>query len=385
MTHHRGMKPDATDEDAEWEASVAEEEADRQRKLEPPPALIPEAFAAWRSPRVVEGHPTRLDNPLWHWLVRTRWSAFHANEMFKGPSPFGAGPMWCFDRFGMSRTELPDGRVVHIGGEHEDYYDPDFCIYNDVTVIDAAGGIAIHGYPPDDFPPTDFHTATLMDDGTIVVIGRLGYGHQRIVGETPVYRLALDTMRIARVATHGDAPGWIHGHTAELCAGVDEIVVRGGEIWRGERLSMAENLDAWSLRVGDGRWTRLSALDWQTWTMLRVDRRRNRLWDARQELWRREHPSAGLDSNWRYEDPPDLEALLALYTLQEGGRGAQQGRKYNEFFVSVEGVTVRFLEDGFSVRAVVEGRIGDERLADLQRRTLGLLERVDASPWEIEA
>jgi len=53
--------------------------------------------------------------------------------------------------------------------------------------------------------------------------------------------------------------------------------------------------------------------------------------------------------------------------------------------VPVDGVAVRFLEDGFSVRAVVEGRLADDRLATLQHRTLQLLERVDASPWEIEA
>jgi hypothetical protein len=378
------MEPNATDQEAQWAASLAEEEADRQRKLEPPPPLTLQEFSAWRSPRVVESNPTRLDNPLWHWLVRTRWSAFHANQQFKGPSAFGAGPMWCFDRFGMSRTALPDGRVVCIGGEHEDHYDPDFCIYNDVTVIRADGGIAIHGYPIRDFPPTDFHSATLVGDGTMFLIGRLGYGHERVVGETPVYRLALDSMCISRVATCGDAPGWIHGHTAQLSATGGEIIVKGGEVWRGERRSMAENFDAWALGVADGRWKRLTALNWQTWTMLRVDRKRNRLWDARQELWRREHPSAGLESYWKFEDQPDFEALAALYTPHDGAPGAKQGREHNVYVVRVDGVVVRFLEDGFSIRAVVEGRLADDRLATLQRRTLQLLERVDTSPWETE-
>ena len=35
-----------------------------------------------------------------------------------------------FFRLGGTRTELSDGRVIWIGGEHEDGYDPDFCIYN---------------------------------------------------------------------------------------------------------------------------------------------------------------------------------------------------------------------------------------------------------------
>ena len=75
-----------------------------------------------------------MNNPVWEWLVRCRVSAYWANEEFNGPSSFEAGPCWCFRRFGQSKTELPDGRVVLIGGEHEDSYDPDFYIYNDVVV-----------------------------------------------------------------------------------------------------------------------------------------------------------------------------------------------------------------------------------------------------------
>jgi len=37
------------------------------------------------------------------------------------------------------------------------------------------------------------------------------------------------------------------------------------------------------------------------------------------------------------------------------------------------------------VHAMVEGRLSDERLADLQRSTLATLQRLDASDWEIEA
>ena len=79
----------------EWEREAAEEEADRKRKAEPGPKLSREEFLAWRSPRKVSRQATRLDNPLWHWLVRTRWSAYQANNMYAGPSSFDAGPMWC--------------------------------------------------------------------------------------------------------------------------------------------------------------------------------------------------------------------------------------------------------------------------------------------------
>ncbi len=53
--------------------------------------------------------------------------------------------------------------------------------------------------------------------------------------------------------------------------------------------------------------------------------------------------------------------------------------------MTVDGVNVRFLEDGFFVRAVVEGRLTKERLVSFQRRTLGLRQRHFAGAWEIEA
>jgi hypothetical protein len=59
-------------------------------------------------------------------------------------------------------------------GEHEDHYDPDFFIHNDVVVRTPDGEVAIYGYPTEVFLPTDFHTATLLP-ASIVLIGSLGY------------------------------------------------------------------------------------------------------------------------------------------------------------------------------------------------------------------
>lgn len=362
----------------------AEETADRDRKAEPPPALDHDEFLAWRSPREVTQSPTRLDNPLWHWLVRTRHSAYSANEEFQGPSSFQAGPMWCFDRFGKSETTLPDGRVIHIGGEHEDYYDPDFFIYNDVTVIDPDGSIEIRGYAREVFPPTDFHSATLVGNA-VFIIGCLGYPEQRIAGCTPVFRLALDTMAITRVETSGEAPGWLQRHSAELAEDGRTIIVRGGEVWLDDKRSMQENIDAWSLDVSDGRWTRLSVLDWQRWTMVRTDRKANRLWDVRQELWHREHGWTGLRSYWKHEDEPDFEALAALYRIDASAPPPEKGPEHNVYRVTIDGISVRFTEDRWSVQAMVEGRLSDRRLDELQRQILGTLRRLEASEWEIES
>jgi hypothetical protein len=70
--------------------------------------------------------------------------------------------------------ELPPGRVIEIPGEHEGFYDTNFCIFNDVIVHRGDGSFDIYGCPLDIFPPTDFHTATLVGN-SIYIIGSLGY------------------------------------------------------------------------------------------------------------------------------------------------------------------------------------------------------------------
>ena len=88
---------------------------------------------------------------------------------------------------GQPSVTLPDGREVYIAGEHEDHYDPDFYIYNDVVVMDG-DQCDILGYATDIFLPTDFHTATLVRD-EIILIGNLGYPEDRDPTTTQVFRL----------------------------------------------------------------------------------------------------------------------------------------------------------------------------------------------------
>jgi hypothetical protein len=119
--------------------------------------------------------------------------------------------------------------------------------------------------------------------------------------------------------------------------------------------------------------------------MLRVDRKPNRLWDVRQALWHRDNAWAGLEDSWRFDDPPDLEALSRLYRLDDDSPPPTKGDDYNVFRVVVDGVTVRFTEGRFEVHAIVEGRLDTKRLAGLQRHTLAMLAQLDGSDWEIEA
>jgi hypothetical protein len=158
-----------------------------------------------------------MDFPFWRAMVRCGWYGHQAAKHFGDESYDHGAPVWCHDRYGMSLTPLPDGRWIQIAGEHEDHYDPDFCIYNDVILYDGKGGFEILGYPEEVFPPTDFHSATLVGEW-IYIIGNLSYPETREAFgyETPVFRFHTGSGKIERVATSGESPGWIHDHQAKL-------------------------------------------------------------------------------------------------------------------------------------------------------------------------
>ena len=171
--------------------------------------ITKEQFLEGKDRRFGLNNPEVMKVDFWQAMIKTEYSAYFARETFDYIDE-NKSPVWSYNRFGRTITELPDGRIVEIAGEHEDYYDADFCIYNDVVVYQN-GDFQIFCYPKSVFPPTDFHTATLIDN-FIYIIGSLGYYGQRIYNETPVYRLHLDSFEIERIETTGDKPGWISNH-----------------------------------------------------------------------------------------------------------------------------------------------------------------------------
>ena len=240
-----------------------------------------ERYHAEKARRFGVRNPEPMDFPFWKFMVRRRWSAAQARRQFdsayreqmsafadqqaRGIDPvkmqlphyrYGAA-VWSFDRFGMSQTHLPDGRTVFIAGEHEDFYDVDFCIYNDAIVIDQDLHITIYGYSESDFLPTDFHSATLADEGQIYIIGSLGYRESRQIGETPVYRLDSRAMRIERVPTRGVKPGWISRHVAEYEPERHGISISGGKILTEQagKQSLQPNVQRYWLDLNKFNWT----------------------------------------------------------------------------------------------------------------------------------
>jgi len=323
-----------------------------------------ELFLEWRTPRFGRANPERMNNPVWEWLVRSRLGAYAANQKFDGPSALDAGPGWCFDRFGQSATNLPDGRKVLIAGEHEDHYDADFFIYNDVVVFHPDGNIDIWGYPAEVFPPTDFHTATLVG-GRIILIGSLGHPEHRKPGTTPVMALDLASLSIVPVETSGPAPGWIHSHEAVLENGGTSILIRRGKLDRGgEDSSLIENIDDWRLNLSDWRWERVTERRWQRYEIVRKDRKPNHLWELQQALWsRRAGWTKELDTQiaqltQKLGTRPDLDAASTLFCPNLPHQQIPSSEdEYNVNRIKVDGVLVRFVAELHSVVMTVEGEL----------------------------
>lgn len=175
-----------------------------------------------------KANPQECEIPFFYDMVRCNGGSWKARSQFDDKDSIHDQPVWCYERFGKSITAIGNGEFIEIAGEHEDSYDPDFCIYNEVFHHKGGGDFTIYQYPKNVFPPTDFHTATLVGR-YIYIIGNLGYHQDRLYGTTPVYRLAIDDFRIQEMETSGEYPGWIHDHSAEL-KNLSVIRLQGGEI-----------------------------------------------------------------------------------------------------------------------------------------------------------
>ncbi len=213
-----------------------------------------EQYLVGKHRRFGKNNPEVMKVDFWKAMVRSGVSAWNARDTFADTDRYDK-PVWCYSRFGRTITELPDGRIVEISGEHEDFYDPDFCIYNDVVVYEDDGNFKIFGYPQDIFPPTDFHSATLVGK-YIYIIGNLGYREQRIFNETPVYRLHCDTFKIEKLETTGDKPGWISRHKAYYKE-PSKVYVTGGKIWVmiNDQEEYVENSLNYTLDLGNLNWS----------------------------------------------------------------------------------------------------------------------------------
>lgn len=311
--------------------------------------ISPKMFHQQRRPRFGTANPERMHMAFWEWMIRggedvskvrkdPKFGGFgpcHARGLFKASSAREDGPVWTFSRYGATRTQLADGRVVCVGGEHEDFYDPDFCIYNDVVVFTPSNQVEIYGYPADIFPPTDFHTATLAQNA-LFIIGSLGYQDSRHPGETPVHVVNLSGYGISKMRTSGEAPSWIYGHEAYFDPG-GVITIRGGRVTRDHKGKQVvrRNFDDYSLNVRSGIWQRVTNRKWHQFNVRQED-----------------------GKLFVLERDPKIEALLP-----DGAKVLAKSSLNPEFTrISVGGIPVAFAIGVSAIEIVVEDDLPDVAL-----------------------
>jgi hypothetical protein len=320
-----------------------------------------EMFDAGRDRRFGTANPELMRVPFWDAMVRTGgYSPSWIHRELSVKLPEERGPTWTFYRMGYTETLLPDERKVRIGGEYEDFYDPDFCIYNDAVVFEPDGEFRIYGYPQELFPPIDFHTATLVGD-RIILIGGLGYVQNRVPGFCPVFALDTNTFRVERLAVAGEGPGWIYHHKAELME--TGIQIRGGStiIDRDGAKRGAKNLDVLRLDLTAMRWERVEHLSgWRSFSILRRD--------VLDFAFSRGN-AAGFDPAW----------LTGFDTVSVIKHDTNSTRR-----VMLDDVVVDLKREASSCRVRIEGTIPQERLTEFLSELVRQIEREVGVPCVVE-
>ncbi len=339
-------------------------------------------------------NPTNLSNPYWQAIVHYNLDAYEiANVLglqIEWDTEIGlenrwkVPPLWSMWRMGQSRTLLPDGREVLIGGEYEDFYDPQFFIYNDVIVKLPNGEVQIYGYPKHIFPPTDFHTATLVDN-EIWIIGSLGYQDKRQYSHTQVYKLNINSFKIEQVATR-NSMGWVHQHNAEYKDG--QIIVSSGQVLKDENSPMQEQIDSWALNLKTLIWTNLTNYQWQGFYIQRKDLQGLSTWLYHNLLIAKEHHLASfqeeLDEFYEYMDmEPDLEFFKQLFIPPIPHYMDESHQYIDCHTVYIDDIKVRYIEDCQSIQVIVEGILPDKTLDLLKDNLCHKLAKLENSPCEV--
>jgi hypothetical protein len=267
----------------------------------------------------------------------------------------------------MTRTVMSDGRILCIAGEHEDSYDPDFCIYNDVVVLRptmaaqdvtlTSGEVEIYGYPAELFPPTDFHSATPVH-GTIYLVGRLGYQGTRMPGQTPVFALDVGTYEIRSVQTTGSAPGWIYKHHSSYDSSRHAITARGGHICLSDNNVVPLHFAAHRLHLADMRWELIAAHEPRRYFLLESQ---GPLGDSGAE--------------------PSVETFRPRTVAHEVLLPEDRGVSW--YGISVDGARISFLAFYTQVQTEVEGSLPTDKLETLLAEIADNLCQATGAPWAV--
>lgn len=149
--------------------------------------------------------------------------------------------------------------------DSKDYYDPDFDIYNDVTIQYFDGTCELWHYPEEQFPPVYAHH-TLYDENTnkVYITGGLGSGDRQRKNITEIYALDLETKDIQKVDASGESPVCLYHHEAEMYDN-DLIEIKGGYIIKNG--VAIKNLYLWYFDLKTKTWLKKEAEKYHHWVL----------------------------------------------------------------------------------------------------------------------
>jgi len=300
-----------------------------------------EVFDQQRHRRFGTTNPERMKLIHWERMARSKDSPYRVLKHHGAELDTANGPDWCFSRYGMTTTQLNDGRTIYIGGEYEDWYDEEFCIYNDVVVFGPNDALAIYCYPRESFPPVDFHTATLVDN-RIIVIGGLGYSKERHPGKTPVFSLETTTYRIDPLNTSGQNPGWIFNHLVQYDHNRHVIQLSGGKLICGNESEQRylRNCEDYELDLHTSTWSRITQRNWRQFQITFFDANGKRCYPKP-----RFEPASCLPNGVQYEE------------LEE--------HPYRGWRIRENGIPIVLWDEGNLMSIVIEGELADNLAATI--------------------
>lgn len=317
-------------------------------------------------------------------MIKNRASAYEIDDALKVFNPEKDGPAWCFSRYAQSVSELENGSKIYIGGAYEDYYTAQFHVYNDVVVEGVDGRIQIYGYPTDVFPPTDYHSATVVGRN-LYIVGNGWRGPEHASVGVPVYTLNLENFSIRSIPSNGDVPIGLRGHDADLSECGESVLFRGGSISH-PNWSSVDNIDTWELSLKSGTWSRLTKKPWPRRVMFRKEWAPNRLRDIGLIAWATD---TGRWSKWDLEKKaifeseghlPDLDLFKVRYSPPVPHIRLEEDKdEFRVYRISINGTTIVYREENDGVYITIEGELPanmTEVIFSDARRKLSTLENV---------
>ena len=224
-------------------------------------------------------------NEVFHWLIKSNIIWVHELQEYLHNQKFDLKePFWvaAHNRLGSSHVSIFNKYidVIDIGGntaahdwkwyDYNDYYNPDFKIYNDVCIkADGLKKIELWSYPEEQFPPVYNHDTVYDKNMNLVYItGGLGLGERQRKNITEIYQLNLETKDIEHVDTLGESPPCLHNHHTKMW-NYDLIEMRDGNILKNGKA--IKNLYVWYFNLKTKTWLKQKQEIYQHWLITSSD------------------------------------------------------------------------------------------------------------------